>query len=66
MEFPWPLIEISSFIFDGCGYFVHKLKRLSIEKRTTGSLWQLQYISVLSPYVSAPEVQVQFSIECVH
>lgn len=24
MEFPWPLIEISSFIFDGCGYFVEK------------------------------------------
>lgn len=66
MEFPWSLTEVTSFIFDGSRRFVHKLRRLNIEKRTTASLGQLQYIPVLSPYVLTPEVQVQFSVECVH
>lgn len=66
MEFPWPVTEVSSFIFDGSRHFVHKLRGLSIEKRTTASLGQIQYVPVLSPYVSTPKVQVQSTIECVH
>lgn len=67
VEFPWPEVtEVSSFIFDVSRHFVHKLRRLSIEKRTTASLGQLQYIPTLSPYVSTPNVQVQSTIECVY
>lgn len=56
MKFPWPLTEVSSFTFDGSRHFVHKLRRLNIEKRTAASLGQLQCMPMLSSYVSTPKV----------
>ena len=55
MEFPCPLTEVSSSTADSYRPFAHKFRRLSIEKRTTASLEQVQHISMLFPMCVKPK-----------